>query len=234
MKKLLFIPVTALVLFTASCKLDAPILPKKTDTTSTKGGTTSGTTVSTTDTYQPVTKGSYWKTVSTLAPGITSTATMSGETETINGKIYYAVNSTASGSTDTYKSYYYHGNDIYLLRSTTLVANITVDFLYLKDNYTIGKTWTTPVTDDGLVNGVPGQIVGKIVEQGITKTVGGKNFTNVIHTQLRLQYDIGSGFEDTETFDFYIAKNVGIIQVDANIPAANIISSSTLTDYSIK
>jgi len=235
MKKFLLFPIAALFLFASSCQLDAPVLPKKIDTNGNSNtGNTTGTTTNTTGTYQPVTKDTYWKTVSTLTPGITSTATMTGETQTINGKLYYVANNTFTGNSNTFKGYYYHGNDNYLLRSTTLIANLTVDFLYLKDNYAIGKTWTATVTDDGLVNGVPGQIIGKIVEQGITKTVGGKKFTDVIHTNLVLQYNMGNGFEDTEIFDFYMAKNVGIIQVDANIPIANITSSSTLTDYSVK
>ena len=45
---------------------------------------------------------------------------------------------------------------------------------------------------------------------------------------------MGSGFEDTEIFDFYIAKNVGIIQTDATIPSISLTSSGTVTDYSVK
>ncbi len=62
--------------------------------------------------------------------------------------------------------------------------NEVIEYIYLKDNWDIGKTWTAPITDSGLLNGFPAQIIGKIVEKDITKVVDGKTYTNVIHTHL--------------------------------------------------
>jgi hypothetical protein len=232
MKKLLLISVAALVLFTVGCQLDAPILPKKTDTTGTKGGnSTGGTTVTpNSDSYQPVTKDSYWKFAEITGNATnTETHTITGTTATFNNKLYYTFNivSTALGNTT---GYYYHGNDSYSYRGTS--AGFTVEYLYLKDNYAVGKTWTAPITDNGTLNSVSAQLIGQILESGISKTVSGKTFANVIHTQLLIQYDMGNGFETIQTQDYYIAKGIGIIEGDGN--TSGLISTSKLSEFTVK
>jgi hypothetical protein len=220
MKKLLLLSTLALALFTTGCKLRDPDFSNSGDTKS--------------DSYQPVTKGSYWKFNDKIG-GTTATQvethTMTGGTETFNGKTYYTINLT-SAVLNNALNYYYHGNDSYSVRSTSAAAGATAEYVYLKDNYAIGKTWTAPFTDDGSLNGVPAQTIGQIVEKGITKIVSGKTFTDVIHTKLLIQYDLGNGFETIQTLDYYIAKGVGIIEADSE--GAGITSTSVLTDYSIK
>lgn len=231
MKKLLFPFAATLVLFIAGCKLDPPDFSRtntsKTDTLKT-GNSTTGTSKS--DSYQPVTKDSYWKFNGTIAgKAETQTHTIPGTTAIFNGKTYYAVNVISSNSGAS-TAYYYHGNDNYTNRGTA--GGVTVEYLYLKDNYAVGKTWTAPMTDNGSINSVPAQVVGKIVEMGATKAVSGKTFTDVVHTQLLVQYDLGSGFETIQTLDYYIAKGIGIIEADSK--ASGITSSSIISDYSIK
>jgi hypothetical protein len=80
--------------------------------------------------------------------------------------------------------------------------------------------------------GVSGQFVGKIMERNITRTVNGKVFNNVIHSQVELQYDYGSGFTTTIVYDNYVAQNIGIIEIDSN--GLGITGVETLLAYSIK
>jgi hypothetical protein len=226
MKKLVLPFAAIFVLVIAGCKLDPPDF-------SNTGNSTNGTSTNRTsksDNYQPVTKGSYWKFNSTIAGKTeTQTHTMTGATATFNNKTYYTINAVSSNS-GTSTSYYYHGNDNYTNRSTS--GGVTVEYLYLKDNYTVGKTWTAPMTDNGNINSIPAQVIGKIVEMGVTKVISGKTFTDVVHTQVLIQYDLGSGFETVQTQDYYIANGVGIIEADSN--ASGITSSSVVSDYSIK
>ena len=238
MKKILLLLLVIPGLFITGCKLDAPDFSKIAKSTGTGGGTNTGTDTTTTttntnsDSYQPVTKNTYWKYSGVIAGSTeTETQTMTGDTAIFNNKTYYAVNvtSTVAGNST---EYYYHGDDNYTMRSTSN-GGFTIEYLYLKDNYEIGKTWTSPITDDGTLNSVSAQIVGKIVEQGITKTISGKKFTGVVHTQLLVQYDLGSGFETVQTLDYYIAKGIGIVEADSSSPSG-VLSTSAITDYSIK
>lgn len=195
MKKTLSLLFIALIVGMVGCKLDPPVFPDGTPRS---------------DSYQPVTKGTYWKYNADVAGvPLTQTTTMTGATETINGKLYYTANTVTGPQSEN--SYYYHGGGKYTFRGTSLMNGITLEFVYLVDNITVGQKWTAPVTDDGTVNTFPAQLVGEIMEVGITKVVSGKTFTNVVHTKLQLQYNISGAMETWVTYEFYTAKGVGLI-----------------------
>lgn len=222
-----------LVLFNSCKKIEGISLEELYGKTGINSGTATG------DTYQPVSSGSYWKYTATTGTTIGhSVTTMNGLTATFNGKTYYANNNTSDQYAGSQISYFGIDNHNYRVRSTTLVYGITVDMIYLNDELSVGSTWTAKITDDGFVNGVPGRIVGKILETGISRSVSGKTFNNVIHTQVSLQYDygIGKGFESAGTYDFFVAKNVGVIETDTNLSTFGFTLSSitVLTEYLIK
>lgn len=211
-------------LFISSCKISEPVFPES----------NFGNAPSTADTYQPVTKGSFWK-YQAIVGNIqdTSTNTITGATATFNNKNYYVTNSVshAAGSNN---GYYYAADHKYMLRSSTIASGITLEFYYLNDTMAVNHTWTAPLSDNGLVNGVPGRVVGKVMEKGINKTVGGKAFSNVIHTQIDLQYDLlGTGFQSITLYDYYVAKGIGIIKIETSAMGV-LVGSSDLIDYSIK
>ena len=197
-------------------------------------GPISGT--SSSDSYQPVSTGSTW-TYNNQVLGIadyTSTIKMTGATTTINGNKYYAYNMT-SAQLGAATGYYAQGGNMYRSRGTSLQAGVTVDMLYLDNNKAVGTTWTDKINDSGTVNGVPGRFVGKILEKNISKTIGGHTFNNVIHVTLDLQYDYaqGGGFETVMTYDYYVAKGVGLIEMDASL-LGNVFSRENIVTYDIK
>lgn len=158
---------------------------------------------------------------------------MTGETLKINNKLYYAATTTLYANTGY--TYYYHGNDTYSYRSDMITADVVIEYVYLKDNYDIGRTWTEKITDSGMLNGVKAQIVGQIVEKGISQTVGNKTYADVIHTQLKLQFDNGSGYATYQDMDYYIAKGVGIVYIKTqNYLSSNGKSDTALNDYTVK
>lgn len=166
----------------------------------------------------------------------TSTNTMTGNTTIINNKLYGVIttNSVTYGSSTGYFS---NINHVYTERATSIYAGVTLELEYLIDNVGVGTTWIAPVTDNGTINGLPARLLGAITEKNITKTVSGTTFKSVIHTTLQLQYDYGSGFETSATYDYYIAKGVGIIEGDAVITFGGIVvtnSTATIIGFSIK
>jgi len=207
-----------------------------TGSTSGSGGSTGGA-IDTTKGYMPTTAGSYAKYKSVTGSLVnTSINTMTGNTTTINGKLYSVcnVNSVTYGNS---VGYFSNINHVYTERATTVMAGITVELEYLVDNVAVGATWTAPVTDVGTINGVPARLVGTIAEKNITKTVEGTTFKSVIHTTLQLQYDYGMGFETDAVYDYYIAKGVGLIEADAVVSYNGIVittSKATLISFSIK
>lgn len=184
---------------------------------------------STKNSYQPLTKGSYWKYKSNYPANSTGEQTLTGTTKTFDNKVYHNVKIKHS-SFGASEGYFYNQDHTYALRQE--VSNFGyINFTYLFDNTTVGATWTAKITDNGTVNGVKGQLKGKTQEIGISKTVNNKVFKNVIHTIIELQYDIAGTYQTFATYDFYIARGVGIIEADADLLGTK--TTSTLYDYKI-
>ncbi len=232
---LLLLPLLAVY----SCKkLAGHAVQPGTPSSGTTSPTTSASSIDTTKGYQPMTANSYLKYRETMSTGVidTNSQTIAGTTTLINGKTYSVV-TAKSQLYGTSTGYFSNINHAYTTRATTLVSGTTVEFLYLIDNVGVGATWTAPLTDNGIVNGVPGRVSGVITEKNITKTVSGITFNSVVHTTLQLQYDLGSGFVNYATYDFYVAKGVGVIQVDAvlaPISGSSLTTSTKIIDFSIK
>jgi hypothetical protein len=232
LKQKTLLVISALCILLSACQKEATLITQVSNKPL-GGSPVSTPVVPSGNTYQPVTTGSTWKYVATFGTTVNETSnTITGKTVSLlNGKSYYEANGTSS----LYGSgigYYYVSSGTYAQRSNTLINDITVEMTYLDDSKAIGETWTSLITDDGLVNGVPGRIVGKVLERNINYTVKGKEYTNVVHTQLDLQYNIG-GFTTYSKYDFFIAKNIGVIEINTSASGKQV-ATSQLVRYSIK
>jgi len=166
----------------------------------------------------------------------TTTNTATGSTTTINNKLYnvIAINSLTYGAST---GYYSNINHVYTARATDASSGVTLELEYLIDNAAVGATWKAPVTDNGTIKGYPAQILGTVTEKNINKTVSGIPFSYVTHTTLQLQYDVGGGFITLGSLEYYIAKGIGIIEIDSQlvIPgSATTNSVSSVIAYNIK
>lgn len=185
--------------------------------------------------YQPVSKGSTWVYNNSFIGGSSTQTTihMTGGTTTFAGKTYYNASGSTPGQAAS-NGYFYNDSNIYIIRSTTpAVPGLAVNIQYLDTSLPVGGTWTNPATDSGTINDMPAQMVGTIMEIGITKTIGGKTFSDVIHTQIDLQYNFGTGFESFALYDYYIAKGIGIIEQDGKSLGVDL-NKQTIVSYDIK
>nr|WP_067058849.1 hypothetical protein [Mucilaginibacter sp. L294] len=186
------------------------------------------------NTYMPTSTGSSW---TYITSGLTAPETMethiTGVITNINGSDYFELKSSTPGK-ENIVQYYYVKDHVYKTQATSLQTTLTIEFYYLKDDLPIGGEWTGVPTPTGSINGVPARTLGKILEKDISKTVLGKTYTNVIHTQVTIQYNygLGNGFEDSGTYDYYLAKGVGLIESDANV--FGVTASTKLSSYTIK
>ena len=200
----------------AGCKKDSPVKP-------TEGPTS--------DSYWPVTAGNSWTYRDVTGGGAgTFTIKMTGETYTINNKTYYTSSSLQNGVNVI--AYIYEQDHVYALRDTLDNLSTSIELQLCDDAEPTGYTWTMQCTDDGTLSGVPVQSVNQIVSANDDMTVNGKTYHNVIHTQVKLQYDLGKGFETVAIYDFYLAKGVGMIEADTS-SGTTLIESETLASYSV-
>jgi hypothetical protein len=183
------------------------------------------------DTYQPLTTGSYWKYTSTGISTATTEITATANSKTFNGKKFKQV-TIKSNAAPTADGYYYASDHVYTLRQQVASYGY-LQFTYLKDNAAINASWKETVTDNGSLNGVPAQMIGKMLAKATTKVVNGKTYTNVIHTKVQLQYALySSTFETFATYDYYIAKGVGIVEIDSDLLGSKAVL--TLQTYTLK
>jgi hypothetical protein len=186
--------------------------------------------IATSDSYLPVSSGTTW---TYNVSGVTGTTVikMTGSTTVINGKTYF--NATSTSSQGSSPGYIYASNHLYATRGSNAAAGITAELQLFNDTAKVGYSWISSPSDNGSFNGYPVRTINTIKEINITKTVGSKTFTNVMHTFIDLQYDYGTGFQSFITYDYYLAKGVGIIEDDAYSFGASA-GSQTLVDFTIK
>ena len=192
--------------------------------------------VSLSDSYFPVTKGSSWtyKDILQDLGTDTVTTTLTGDSAIFNGKTFYVASSTSrfkGNGTD----YFYAAKHAYIFRSLNAYAGQTVELEVYNDTAKLKQGNISIPTDQAIANSIPARAINTIEEINLTRTIDGKVFSNVIHTHVDFQYDYenGNGFQTNFTYDFYIAKGIGIIEYDLFIYGA-VAERETILNYNIK
>ncbi|WP_143822258.1 hypothetical protein [Mucilaginibacter pedocola] len=185
--------------------------------------------------YQPLTTGSTW---SYRNEGIalgegeaevdTTVNTMTATTKVFNGKTFRELKSVSG--TETTNSYFGIDNHFYYNHTVVDAANAELELPYLNDEKAVNDSWTVPVV---IEEAPESQIKGTIVEKGISKTILGKTYNNIIHTKLELQSKDEGQYVTVFTFDFYVAKNIGVVGVYTSYDGAQL-SKSELISHNIK
>ena len=107
-----------------------------------------------------------------------------------------------------------------------------IDLTLLKANLAVNSTWT-----DIIVNPIGQQVqyIDSIKEKGVSRTVSGINYPDVIHVFVTTGIDIaGIGFIVTNTTDYYYARGVGLIEaIIADPNSGTILQHRTLKNYFI-
>jgi hypothetical protein len=180
-------------------------------------------------TYQPLETPSFWV-YQDSATGITDTLSATDSVMTINSKVYTVFHNSSAGQTadeyfnissHNYYSYGSFGNGL-----------DTIELLYLNDTASPGYNWQAPA---GSINGFPAQVQGQIIDTGLIVTIGSNTFTHVIHSQIAIEYNVGSGFQTPYAiYDYYVAKGVGIIKIEENFPTLGVSATSNLISYKIQ
>jgi hypothetical protein len=182
--------------------------------------------------YYSTTVGSWWKFKDT-ASGIITTNRLVNRTKTMNGILYTAL--TADGFPDTAwvaaprPDYYMYAKG----QGLNTGASFEILFHFLNDTASVGYTWQYTA---GSGNGLTALIQTTIMERNITMTVAGKTYNNVMHTQLVWTYDMFGTLIDAMSYDYFIAKGVGIIKVRSHglTLLSGFEACTDLIDYSIK
>jgi hypothetical protein len=155
----------------------------------------------------------------TVADTVTVTATdTTVEQGTANQRIY-RIFKHSNGNTSDY--YNITGNDYYRFQTLPL-NNLQLQNLYLKDNATVGTSWsqTLNVTVPGFPTPIPVTVTNSITEKGISKTVNGIAYNDVINIKTDISSaGLPAGTIVTDIKSYYAPK-VGLIEGDYKITVA--------------
>lgn len=163
------------------------------------------------DPYMSLAAGNSWtyETVNNLTTVIsTNTLASTNRDSTINGKSYH-VFTNSNGAANEY--YNISGSDYYTFRNLiSLGTGTTVEHIYLKENATVGLSWSQTITIapfSGVPTTVPLTITNTITEKGLTRTVNGKTYSNVIHvTTVLASSSLPAGSLTTDIHTYYAPK----------------------------
>lgn len=167
---------------------------------------------------------------------IPNTVTSTSRDTSIGGKTYH-VFTNSNGSANDY--YNITGSDYYTFRNLTPLGGSPVESIYLKDNAAVGINWsqTVSLTITGVPAPVPVTFTNTITEKGISRTVNGKAYNNVIHITTTLSVTGLPANTFTTDLQFYYAPKVGLIEgkikisapsFSINIDQSTILKTSTI------
>lgn len=165
--------------------------------------------------FQPVTTGSKWTyTDSNLTTALASTYTLtvSGVDTTINTRLYKIFSST-NGINQYFNV---SGSDYYQYRGLG-ISGANVEFLYLKDNYNAGQTWTTNSSLNLTIPGIPlpvavnVSILYKIEEKLATYSVNGVTYNDVVRVSSVPTFSSLLPITTTSNINYYYARGIGMI-----------------------
>ncbi|MEO6906185.1 MAG: hypothetical protein ABI148_07475 [Ginsengibacter sp.] len=162
--------------------------------------------------YNNSNAGSTWTYHEDNSSGVTPkssdyTVTSSNQDSMINGRKYHVYNYSYGGS----KYLSLSGHDYYQYDSISGTGGVKYERLYLKDDAAQGSNWSQDF--DITISNIPItlKVTNQIVEKGISRTVNGQNYSNVIHVSTVLSSAlITSGL--TSSIDSYYAPKFGMVE----------------------
>ena len=179
--------------------------------------------------YQPVSANSEWNYTSTSSGDYTIKSL--GTDSLINSRRYYKFDRIQSGVAS--RLYMNKTGGDYWQYAFFPQASQVVDLIYLKDSV-VGTTWTNTITVSGFSN----YHKYTILANGISRTVNGRTFNNVIELDYRFSFvnPISGGTINAGTGKNYYAKGVGAIESFYTIGYLTLSLSDTtrLTSYTIR
>jgi len=210
MKKLLFASISACVLAISCSKSDDPApVPAAADK------------------YMTITAGSKWTydvinniSATTTADTVTVSSTdTTVEAGTANQRVYRIFNHNSGA-----KDYYNITNNDYYRFQTLPLNNLQIQNLYLKDNATVGASWsqTIPITVSGFPAPIPIVITNSVTGISLTRTVNGIVYDSVINIKTDLSatgLPTGTIVSDIKS---YYAPKAGLIEGDYKVAVSMI------------
>jgi hypothetical protein len=141
-----------------------------------------------------------------------NTVTSSNRDTSISSRTYH-IFTNSNGALNDY--YNISGNDYYTFRNLVALGSSSVESIYLKDNASVGTSWSQVINIapfSGVPTTIPLTVGYSVAEKGITRSVNGKSYTNVIHITTTLTAASLPAGSLTTDIQSYYAPKYGLIE----------------------
>ena len=175
--------------------------------------------------YMTLSTGSKWTYDVISNPGtagsatVIDTVTVSATDTVVGSRTYRIAKHTVAinGSTSDY--YNISGNDYYRYQNFP-ASSTKIENIYLKDNADVATTWTQTV--NAVISGttLPVTITNSIAAKGLSKTINGTTYTNVIDVKTDLSSTGLPAGSIISNIHSYYAPKVGLIEGDYSVQVA--------------
>lgn len=206
MKKAYLCLIALTITFTA-CKKGVDDFPDTPNTGIIPGGTANAP-------YQPFSAGAKWVYHATAGVGDfvtedTRTTVLNGKSKKIDGQVFYEGTTTsAAGIVSGYVGY---NNGIYTRTIDNAEMGLnTLQPLY-NDSKNIGESYLQTFSYVSEGQTVNARFNVELLEKGISKTVRGKVYNDVVHTRIQTEVGFDNNWVSYSANDVYLAKGIGII-----------------------
>lgn len=187
--------------------------------------------------YMSLTAGNTWTyeiTNNITSATSTNIVSSTNRDSTISGRVYHVFTNSNGAVNDYYNiTPIAVGNDYYTFRNlSAALPNTTIETVYLKDNAALGASWSITLNValfSGVPTTVPVTITNTIAEKGITRTVNGKVYTDVIHittTMASTALPLGAIVTDIQS---YYAPKYGLIESKNKIVVTTLLINTDQT-----
>ncbi|RYG16861.1 MAG: hypothetical protein EOO07_12350 [Chitinophagaceae bacterium] len=170
--------------------------------------------------YITTTAGSIWtyEDIDNSTPGSSTTYTITSTNRAdtvINGNPYHIYTRSNTGSSE----YHFKNGDSYFsFRSLpAAVGGANIESLYLKADAGVNTSWSEEILLNTPLGNVNVTMTYTLKERGISKTVNGINYSNVIHVTGALSAAPPFSTGLTSHIHWYYAPRYGLIQNDIKI-----------------
>jgi hypothetical protein len=171
-------------------------------------------------TYQPVSKNSFWKYKSNNATNDITIITSTGNTLQIDGKSFSIFNVQKNGVPQQ-DAYFSKTQQDYRLQNIFTRFELTRHKIFTPILYLIDKNpkpYDEWEVDAGTAsNNLNAKYKGFVITPSLSVTVNNKKYSNVVLVKIQIFYKLepNSGYENFQTYYFYLVRGIGIIKAES-------------------
>ncbi|MCC8410603.1 hypothetical protein LJ707_16790 [Mucilaginibacter sp. UR6-1] len=210
MKQAYLLLIAFTLIFTA-CKKGVDDFPNTPNTGEIPGTTTNAT-------YQPFGAGAKWvyhgqSGIGDFVIEDTRTTILNGKSKKIDGQVFYEGITTSSAG--TISGYIGYNNGIYAQQAEAAALGLNAIMPIYNDRKNIGETYQQLFNYVSEGQAVNARFSVELLEKGISKTVRGVTYNDVVHTRIKTDVKLGDEWISYTGNEIYLAKGVGIIYATA-------------------